>query len=73
MCCWQEDVWTHTGEAGLVKAGWEHWRCAQQMVGTGFAGDFKHCSHEHSVTGFWGDNSGLTDLSVQKLQCVVSG
>lgn len=38
-----------------------------QTGGTCFAGDLKSSSHVHLVTGFWGDNSGLTDLSVQKL------
>lgn len=38
-----------------------------QTGGTCFAGDLKNSSHVHLVTGFWGDNSGLTDLSVQKL------
>lgn len=60
---------THPGKAGWCKLRGS----IRGVLGTGFAGHLKHSSHVHLLTGLWGGNSGLTDLSVQKLKCVVSG
>lgn len=64
---------THTGKAGLVKAELEALEVCLADSWYRLCGGFKSLQPGASSNRVWGDNSGLTDMSVQKLKCVVSG